>query len=163
MNMLKLGIVVPCYNEQSVIEGTIERLNTFLSELIKNQKVSGDSFVLIVDDGSIDQTWTKILEIKNNTAYPIRAIKFSRNFGHQNALLAGMFKARHSADVVVTIDADLQQDERVIATFIEEYKKGNEIVYGVRSDRMTDGFFKKARNLFIFDFIIFRQKKRESC
>lgn len=141
-----LYIVVPCFNEEEVLLETTKRLNEKLVTLIQEEKISDKSRILYVDDGSKDATWTIIskLCIENNL---ITGLKLSRNKGHQNALLAGLFEASEHADMVVSMDADLQDDIDVLDQFIEEYYKGSQIVYGVRKSRKTDSIFKRSTAL----------------
>lgn len=139
----RLALVVPCYQEQEVLPTTFERLTSLLNYLIEKGKIREDSFVLYVDDGSRDRTWSLIDERAawDKTVY---GVKLSRNVGHQNALLAGLTTAMAHADVMVTIDADLQDDETVVETMLDRYGEGCDIVYGVRSDRSSDSFFKRT-------------------
>lgn len=140
--MKKLYIVVPCYNEEKVLHETSKRLEIKINELIKQKEISKDSKVMFVDDGSKDKTW-EIIKSLNEKGNLFVGVKLSRNRGHQNALLAGLMTAKESADIVISMDADLQDDINAIDKFIEEYNKGNDIVYGVRSKREKDTFFKK--------------------
>ncbi|MCA1031569.1 glycosyltransferase family 2 protein [Bacillus timonensis] len=137
-----LTIVVPCYNEEAVLGETMKQLCQFLDQMIQENMVSPSSKLLFVDDGSKDKTWPLIYRagLDNNM---IKGIKLSRNCGHQNALLAGLFAASEGSDCTVSIDADLQDDITVIRAFIEEYKRGHEIVYGVRKERSVDTPFKR--------------------
>ena len=135
-------IIVPAYNEQEVLKSSIERLWQIESELKQSQQITMDSGILIVDDGSVDQTWP-IIEQLHQKQPAISGLRFSRNFGHQAALLAGLTTAVWDADVMITIDADLQDDPEKIPAMIEQYQAGCEIVYGVRSDRQTDSWFKR--------------------
>ncbi|WP_156288979.1 glycosyltransferase family 2 protein [Oceanobacillus salinisoli] len=138
-----LTIVVPCYNEEEVLPETISQLKRLLTEMIGEKEISMKSRVLFVDDGSRDKTWEIIYRecIKKEH---IGGIKLSRNVGHQNALLAGLSAAKEVSDCVVSIDADLQDDIGIIWNFIEKFKAGYEVVYGVRQNRDTDNFFKRA-------------------
>jgi glycosyltransferase involved in cell wall biosynthesis len=138
-----LALVVPCYNEEEVLRNTAERLTGELVRLVGAQKIHPDSFIVFVDDGSKDETWEIIKELKAQNP-SIKGIKLSRNFGHQSALLAGLNKVIDICDVAVTIDADLQQDEKALESFVDKYNEGYELVFGVRKDRNTDSFFKKA-------------------
>jgi len=137
-----LYVVVPCYNEEKVLKETTKRLKEKLSNLIKRKKISKNSRVMYVNDGSSDKTWSIIKET-NNKEKLFTGISLSKNRGHQNALLAGLMTAKKYADIVISMDADLQDDINAIDQMIEEYNKGNEIVYGVRSARKKDTFFKK--------------------
>ena len=135
-----LAIVVPCYNEEESLPKTIKVLNDLLDRLIAAQKISADSKNYFVDDGSRDKTW----EILQETALhdnKVIAIKLSRNKGHQNALYAGLCTT--TEDITVSIDADLQDDPANIEKMVDEYLNGSEVVYGVRSARKTDTFFKR--------------------
>ncbi len=142
-NLPKLAIVVPCYNEMEGIESTIKKLLEYLKSLIENKIVSDKSFLYFVDDGSIDDTFGVISKY-NNENKMVKGTKFTRNFGNQNAILAGMLSAKDlGADCVITIDADLQQDINVIKDFVQKYKEGFEIVLGVRTTYEKTGFIKK--------------------
>ena len=137
-----LYIVVPCYNEEEVINETTKRLKEKLNKLIKNKIISKNSRVLYVNDGSKDKTWTLIKDINKNEEL-FTGISLSRNKGHQNALVAGLLTAKQYADVVISMDADLQDDINTIDEMLKKYYDGNEIVYGVRSSRKKDTWFKK--------------------
>lgn len=139
----KLYLVIPCYNEEEVLRETTKRLTKKLDELIKQKVISKDSKVMYVNDGSKDSTWNLIKEIsKNNKMFT--GISLSRNRGHQNALVAGLLTAKNYADVVILMDADLQDDINAIDKMLDKYYEGNDIVYGVRSKRKTDTWFKKT-------------------
>lgn len=138
-----LYLVVPCYNEEEVLHKSAAVLLDKLVRLIQAGTISDKSKILFINDGSKDSTWQIIYELtRQNCKYA--GLSFSRNYGHQSAILAGMMAARSKADAVVTIDADLQQDIEALDQFLECYQNGCEIVYGVRNDRDTDGFFKKT-------------------
>ena len=155
MNKLStLYIVIPCYNEEDVLNETTKRLNTKLKELIKNKKISNQSRVMYVNDGSKDKTWDIIKNI-NKKEELFTGISLSRNRGHQNALLAGLLTAKDYADVVISMDADLQDDINVINEMIDKYHEGNDIVYGVRSSREKDSFFKKITAESFYKFMKF--------
>lgn len=142
--MKKLAIVIPCYNEENNINKTAREINHVLLSLIEKSKISRDSFIYFVDDGSSDKTWDLILGLNKENQEMFKGLKLSRNFGHQNALLSGLFYSKDRADLFITIDADLQDDINVIEDFIDAYdNEGVEIVYGVRRKRTTDSFFKK--------------------
>lgn len=138
-----LYVVVPCYNEEEVLSETTKRLNNKLESMIKLKKISSKSKVLYVNDGSKDNTWELIRKISMNNSL-FTGISLSRNRGHQNALLAGLMTAKEYADVVISMDADLQDDINAMDKMIDKYNEGCEIVYGVRSARKTDTFFKKT-------------------
>ena len=138
-----LYMVIPCYNEEEVLPETTKRLEKKLSELIKKKIISEKSKVMYVNDGSKDKTWELIKNInKDNPMFT--GICLSRNRGHQNALVAGLLTAKEYADVVISIDADLQDDINAIDEMLEKYYDGCDIVYGVRSARKTDTFFKRV-------------------
>ncbi|MEG2295908.1 MAG: glycosyltransferase family 2 protein [Oscillospiraceae bacterium] len=137
-----LYLVVPCYNEEDVLPKTATLLLEKIKNLIDSDSIAHTSRIMFVDDGSKDATW-KIIQHLCLQSPHIVGIKLSRNKGHQNALLAGLLTAKESADILISLDADLQDDIDAIGDFIGEYKKGFEIVYGVRSKRDTDTFFKK--------------------
>jgi glycosyltransferase involved in cell wall biosynthesis len=139
---LKLGVILPCYNEEEILLKSAEKLKLKLEELIAKDKITKDSFICFVDDGSRDGTWNIIQDLSRNTFF--KGIKLATNFGHQNALLAGMFLSKDSANCLITIDADLQDDIQVFEKMIDAYTEGNLIVYGVRDNRDSDTFFKKV-------------------
>ena len=137
-----LFIVIPCYNEEEVIHETTKRLKEKLNKLIKDEVISNNSRVMYVNDGSKDKTWELIKEISDAEEH-FTGITLSRNRGHQNALVAGLLTAKNYADVVISMDADLQDDINAIDEMLEKYNDGCDIVYGVRSSRKKDTFFKK--------------------
>ena len=141
--MKTLYIVIPMFNEEEVIDETTKRLRIKVNDLIKKKIISKDSKVLYVNDGSKDKTWEKITQI-NKEDKLFTGISLSRNKGHQNALVAGLLTARNYADVVISMDADLQDDINAIDEMLEKYHNGCDIVYGVRSARKKDTFFKKV-------------------
>lgn len=138
-----LYLVAPCYNEEEALPTTARVMREKLGRLIREKKISPRSKIMFVNDGSSDGTW-KIIHGLCQQDPVFCGLSFSRNYGHQSAILAGMLTARSHADMVVTIDADLQQDIEALDRFIACYQRGCEIVYGVRNDRNTDGFFKKT-------------------
>lgn len=137
-----LYIVVPCYNEEAVLKETTKRLREKLDELLSKKIISKKSKVLYVNDGSKDKTWELIEEI-NKEDNTFTGISLSRNRGHQNALVAGLLTAKEYADVVISMDADLQDDINAISEMLEKYLNGADIVYGVRNKRDKDTFFKR--------------------
>lgn len=137
-----LYMVIPCYNEQEVLPETSRQLKEILYDLMDRGKISRESRVLFVNDGSKDETW-KIIEDLHAQDPLFLGLKLSRNKGHQNALLAGLMTAKEYADVTISMDADLQDDVHVIEKFMDKYYEGCDIVYGVRSSRKKDTFFKK--------------------
>ena len=148
-------MVIPCYNEEAVLNETTKRLNEKFQTLIKNKVISKKSKVLYVNDGSKDKTWELILkyaqEYDNFTG-----ISLSRNRGHQNALVAGLLTAKEYADVIISMDADLQDDINAIDKMLDEYFKNNaDVVYGVRSSREKDTFFKRTTAQGFYKFMNF--------
>ena len=137
-----LYLVVPCYNEEEVLHETTKRLTEKLNTMIEKELVNAESRILYVDDGSRDKTW-EIIEKLNAENPFVEGVKLAHNRGHQNALLAGLMTAKEYCDAAISLDADLQDDTDVIDKFVEEYNKGNDVVYGVRDSRKTDTFFKK--------------------
>ena len=135
-----LAIVVPCYNEEEVLPETCTRMVALLDELVSEGRISEASRIYFVDDGSRDATWQIISSFASKNL-PVVGIKLSRNRGHQNALLAGLFTAE--GDMIVSIDADLQDDLAAISEMIERYREGCDVVYGVREARDSDTFFKR--------------------
>lgn len=139
-----LSVIVPCYNEEECISSTTKRLLEILCELESENVISDKSFIFYVDDGSNDKTWELIEKKSIENPNKIKGIKFSRNFGNQKAIIAGLTESRkYNPDCLITIDADLQQDETKIKDFVQKYQEGAQIVCGIRNDRNTDGFFKK--------------------
>ena len=141
--MKRLMIVVPCYNEQEVFESTLSELSNLLFDLIKKEKIAKNSGIMFVDDGSRDDTRRLICDAHKKYNY-VYAVNLAGNVGHQNALMAGLETAADLCDVTVTIDADLQDDISVIEEMIDKYNVGCDVVYGVRNNRKTDGFFKRT-------------------
>ena len=138
-----LYIVVPCYNEEAVLYETTKRLKEKIEYLIEKDIISKKSKVMYVNDGSKDNTWNMIKEISEKENL-FTGISLSRNRGHQNALVAGLLTAKEYADVVVSMDADLQDDINAIDEMLRKYYDGCDVVYGVRSSRKKDSFFKKT-------------------
>lgn len=144
-----LTIVVPCFNEEAVLEETAKQLRAVLSRVCREHLASYGSTILFVDDGSSDRTWEMI--DRNIQEYrDITGLKLSRNFGHQNALISGIETARPYSDCIITIDADLQDDVNAIRQFLLKYQEGYDIVYGVRDKRETDTFFKRNTALLFY-------------
>lgn len=138
-----LYLVIPCYNEEEVLPITTKKLTEKLDNMIKDKLVSKESRIMYVNDGSKDRTWELIGQFNKTNKYVI-GVNLSRNRGHQNALLAGLMTAKEYADIVVSMDADLQDDIDVVDKMVIEYNNGCDIVYGVRSARKTDTWFKKT-------------------
>lgn len=140
----KLALIIPCYNEELVIKSTIETLLKVLNDIISKGKIADTSYIYLVDDGSKDSTWAIIEELHNANPSQVKGMKFVRNYGNQKALIAGLLGVKEiGCDCVISIDADLQQDENTIEKFIDEYHNGADIVSGIRNDRKTDSFLKK--------------------
>ena len=137
-----LYIVVPCYNEEEVLPLTIPEFKKAIVDLVTKGKISPLSRILFVNDGSKDKTW-EILEKEHQEDEKVLALKLARNAGHQNALLAGLSVAKEKADIMVTIDADLQDDITKVEDMVDAYHNGCQIVYGVRDNRKSDSFFKR--------------------
>ena len=144
--MDKLYIVVPCYNEEEVLPETSKRLKEKMNQLIKAKKISPDSHVVFVNDGSKDKTW-ELISSYSEKDHLFGGINLSRNRGHQNALLAGLMTVKEDADMVISMDADLQDDINAVDKFVDAYYDGNDVVYGVRSSRKKDTFFKRTTAL----------------
>ncbi len=145
----RLAIVIPCYNEQEVLPKTAPFFLNKLEELKSLETISKDSFILLIDDGSKDETWKIISELSNKND-SFRGIRLSRNRGHQNALLCGLLEARTQVDVTISIDCDGQDDVDAMNEMMRAYFAGNEIVYGVRSNRKTDSLFKRFSAQFFY-------------
>lgn len=137
-----LYMVVPCYNEEAVLPLTMQTLTGVLSRLVQDRVVSAESRILLVDDGSRDATWLTIVQERERNHW-IAGLKLSRNAGHQKALLAGLMYAKNFAECVVSLDADLQDDVAVVRQFVEQFRDGCDIVYGVRDNRDNDTYFKR--------------------
>lgn len=142
--MLKtISIVVPCYNEEAALKYTMPKLLSVLDELVATGKVSSDSYVLCVDDGSRDNTWSEI-GLLHATDSRVKGITLTHNRGHQYALLSGLITVMDRCDAAISIDADLQDDPSAIIKMVDEFLAGKEIVYGVRASRATDTWFKRT-------------------
>ena len=141
--MIRLATVSPCYNEELVLESSVGRLTSLFNELIAKGKISADSMMVFVNDGSRDRTW-QIIEEQHTKNKFVRGINLTRNVGHQNAIMAGMMTARQWADAVITIDADLQDDLNAIEKMIDAFDEGSEIVYGVKVQRKADPLLKRV-------------------
>ena len=141
--MTTLYVVVPCYNEEEVLPESSRRLAAKLTDLESQGRISPDSRVLFVDDGSKDRTWQMISELHRQDPR-FGGVKLSRNRGHQNALLAGLMTAKSLCDAAISMDADLQDDINAMDRMLDAYEDGCDVVYGVRSSRAKDTFFKRA-------------------
>jgi polyisoprenyl-phosphate glycosyltransferase len=147
-----LSIVVPCFNEEQVLPETLRRLYEVLRRLRDADRITSESRIFFVDDGSRDRTWPLIVEAVAQ-GEPVVGVKLSRNRGHQNALLAGLQMA--DGDAIVSIDADLQDDVEAIERMLQEFERGAEVVFGVRSNRDTDTVFKRASADFFYRLMRF--------
>lgn len=141
--MIRLAIVCPCYNEEAVIERSAERLRDLISRLHAEEKVTADSFVLFVNDGSRDRTWELIRSLHDSDPEHFKGIDLAHNAGHQKAILAGMMSAARTADAVVTVDVDLQDDIDAIGKMVDAYSRGYDVVYGVKVSRKADPAMKR--------------------
>jgi len=148
---MKLGIVIPCYNEEEGLAETTRRLKALFDDMIQSGEIDPESFICYVDDGSKDGTWQLIEQFQKESPY-FKGIKLSRNFGHQNALIAGLMQLKDTADALISMDADLQDDINVVREFVQKYKEGYDVVYGVREDRSKDTKFKRGTAEFFYKF-----------
>ncbi len=142
--MDRLAIIVPCYNEEEVLKIASKALRDVLSDLVNKEKISKESFILFVNDGSKDKTWQLIEEEHALHPHEVFGLKLAGNVGHQFALTAGLISAIDMCDMSVSIDADLQDDVDVIEEMVDKFHAGKDIVYGVRKKRTTDTFFKRT-------------------
>ncbi len=140
--MIRLAIVSPCYNEEEVLESSVKRLTELFTQLIKDKKITEDSFFLFVNDGSRDHTWEIISRLHKENKF-VHGVNLAHNVGHQSAIMAGMMVAKDRADAAITIDADLQDDLKAIPQMIDDYEKGYDIVYGVKVSRTADPLLKR--------------------
>lgn len=152
--MEKLYVVIPCYNEEEVLSETKERLKVKMSNLINNRKISKISKVVFVNDGSKDKTWELIKEFYDSDSL-FGGINLSKNMGHQNALLAGLLTVKDSADIIISMDADLQDDIDAIDEMLDKREEGCDIVYGVRNSRNKDTAFKRITAQCFYKFMSF--------
>lgn len=146
MNKHRLAIVVPCYKEELVLHETTSRLTQVLDDLVKDDLVATNSYILYVNDGSTDNTWNIISELHEANKY-VNGVNLAGNVGHQNALVAGLSSAVENCDMAISIDADLQDDVNAIREMVVKYYEGCDIVYGVRQSRQTDTWFKRTTAL----------------
>lgn len=144
-----LGLVIPCYNEQEVLQETVKQLSAVINGMIDMGMIAESSKMFCVDDGSKDSTWN-IIESLAKSNGKVSGVKLAGNVGHQNALMAGLTVAVENCDVTISIDADLQDDIHVIKDMVQKYLEGADIVYGVRDSRKTDTFFKKNSALMFY-------------
>lgn len=141
--MIRLAIVCPCYNEEEVLNSSADKLRDLLSRLSEQKKVTDDSFVLFVNDGSRDRTWELIKALHDSDPTHFKGIDLAHNAGHQKAILAGMMAAVRTADAVVTVDVDLQDDIEAIGKMVDAYEQGYDVVYGVKVSRKADPAMKR--------------------
>jgi polyisoprenyl-phosphate glycosyltransferase len=141
--MFKLAIVLPCYNEEEILRSSIERLSQVLLRLVAKEKISADSFMLFVNDGSKDHTWQIIEESHAEKPVLVKGVKLAHNAGHQNAIMAGMTIAKDMSDALITMDADLQDDLNAVEQMVDNFAVGYDIVYGVKVSRQADPFMKR--------------------
>ena len=147
-----LYLVIPCYNEQEVLEETHKRLRVKLQSMIDSGRCSADSRMMFVDDGSRDKTWEMISRLHEEDPF-VCGVKLAHNRGHQNALLAGLMTAREFCDCAISMDADLQDDIEVLDEFMDRFNEGYDVVYGVRKKRDKDSFFKRTTALGFYRFM----------
>lgn len=145
---IKLNIIIPCYNESAVLNDTADIVLHELSKIKSTRKIS-DFEIIFVDDGSKDDTW-KIIESLCSKNRSFRGLKLLNNVGHQKALWAGYEFSANICDAIISIDADLQQDVSAISSMVDKYVEGNDVVYGVRNDRITDGFAKRITSMLFY-------------
>ncbi len=141
--MTSLFIAVPCYNEEEVLPDSAKKLFDKMQTMISKGQISPLSRIVFIDDGSKDKTWEIISKLHRSHSI-FRGIKLSRNRGHQNALMCGLMTLKDEADAVISIDADLQDDINTFDEMVKKYEEGCDVVYGVRSKRETDTFFKRV-------------------
>lgn len=145
-----IAIVIPCYNESGILNSSARTVSGKLDEMVRAGQIAASSMILFVDDGSTDGTWQIIETLHQEAPARFYGIRLAANRGHQAALLAGMMEARTFADAVISMDADLQDDIGILPAFVEEYRSGHDIVYGVRNDRSADSFFKRTTAQFFY-------------
>lgn len=149
--IIKIGIIIPCFNEEDTLIETSYQLSLLMEKMIEKKEIDKESFICFVDDGSSDNTWEMIEEFKEKNSL-FRGIKLSRNFEHQNALIAGLMQMKHDAHALISMDADLQDDITLIQGFVSKYKEGYEIVYGVRDNRQSDSHLKRNTASLFYKF-----------
>ena len=140
--MVKLAIVIPCYNEAEVLRDTAAELTAIYADLVDRHVIAADSFILFVNDGSTDTTWSIISDLHSSITC-IKGLSLRGNVGQQNAIMAGMMMSKDRVDAVITIDADLQDDATKIEEMVMRFEEGYDVVYGVRESRKVNGFFKR--------------------
>ena len=145
-----IAIVLPCFNEEEVLPISVPRILSVIDRMSHEGIASADSYILCCNDGSTDRTW-QIVEQLNHADLRVKGISLAHNRGHQNVLLAGLLAAKDTCDAAVSIDADLQDDPDAIIDMVRAFNDGKEIVYGVRSDRSTDSWFKRSSTSVLSD------------
>lgn len=148
----KLALIVPCFNEDAILESTIQTLGSKLNALQSDGAIDASSFIILVDDGSKDATW-EIISSNAKTNPCVSGIRLSTNFGHQRALIAGLEHASGNCDLTISLDADLQDDLNAIDDMLDAFRKGNDIVFGVRNDRSSDSIFKRKSAKIFYKFM----------
>lgn len=144
--MKTIWLVIPCYNEEEVLHETSKQLLKIMQGMLEKKKITKESRIAFVNDGSKDSTWEMIKQLQRENPMFV-GINLAKNRGHQNALLAGLMTAKEYADAAISLDADLQDDVAVIEKFVDKFNEGKDVVYGVRSSRKTDTFFKRTTAL----------------
>lgn len=148
-----LAIIIPCLNEELLIESTVSSVFEVLNSLISKEKISDSSFIYLIDDGSTDKTWQIISKLHSENPL-VKGVKFIKNYGNQKALMAGLLGVHKiGCDCVISIDADLQQDQWAIEKFIDKYAQGYDVVSGIRNGRDTDSFLKRTTALAFYKFM----------
>ena len=142
MNLPRIAIVIPCYNEEEALPLSSKEILALLDKMAEEKLISEDSYILCSNDGSRDKTWQVINELHEKDKR-VKGISLAHNRGHQYALLAGLMTAKENCDAAISIDADLQDDPNAIVEMVKKFREGKEIVYGVRSSRKTDTWFKR--------------------
>ncbi len=143
MKKIQVALVVPCYNESEMLKISIPKLIGILNDIIESAQCSASSFIILIDDGSIDNTWTLITQAATQYSGQVRGVRLAANVGHQGALLCGLHQINGHCDVAISLDADLQDDLSAIFMMLAEYRNGAEIVLGVRESREVDTWFKR--------------------
>ena len=148
---MKLGIIIPCFNEEDGLEEINRELQALMQEMVDAGEIDKESFICYVDDGSRDNTWSVIAACQAKSSV-VKGLKLSRNFGHQNALIAGLMQYKDDADALISMDADMQDDIMLVKAFVKKFKEGYEVVYGVREDRTTDTKLKRNTATLFYKF-----------